>query len=109
MEAVHSATSLARCSILGMQVHATSYPDAVSRVINWALGRESRYVCESPVHMVMEAHDSTEYQRVINQADLVTPGGMPIVWLMRMLGMRKQSRVYGPPFDAACLRACGAE
>jgi N-acetylglucosaminyldiphosphoundecaprenol N-acetyl-beta-D-mannosaminyltransferase len=91
-------------SILGMSVHATSYADAVLRVRNWALARQSRYVCEAPVHMVMESYDSTDYRQVINRADLVTPGGMPIVWLMRILGVQKQSRVYGPQL---MLHLCG--
>jgi N-acetylglucosaminyldiphosphoundecaprenol N-acetyl-beta-D-mannosaminyltransferase len=82
--------------ILGMRVHATSYADAVLRVKNWTLLRESRYVCEAPVNMVMESYDSAEYRHIINQADLVTPGGMPIVWVMRLLGIRNQPRVYGP-------------
>lgn len=82
--------------ILGMRVHATSYPDAVQRIAAWARARESRYVCEAPVHMVMESYDSAEYRAVINGADLVTPGGMPIVWMMRLLGVRRQPRVYGP-------------
>ena len=89
--------------ILGMRVHATSYPDAVQRIAAWAAARESRYVCEAPVHMVMESHDSDEYRGVINGADLVTPGGMPIVWMMRRLGVRGQPRVYGP---AMTLKVC---
>jgi N-acetylglucosaminyldiphosphoundecaprenol N-acetyl-beta-D-mannosaminyltransferase len=83
-------------SILGMRVHATSYSDAVERIGAWARARESRYVCEAPVHMVMESYDSPEYRNVINSADLVTPGGMPIVWMMRLLGVHGQPRVYGP-------------
>ena len=90
-------------TILGMRVHATSYPDAVQRIASWARARESRYVCEAPVHMVMESYDSSEYRAVINGADLVTPGGMPIVWTMRMLGVRGQPRVYGP---AMTLKVC---
>lgn len=89
--------------ILGMRVHATSYPDAVHRIAAWASVRESRYVCEAPVHMVMESYDSSEYRDVINRADLVTPGGMPIVWMMRSLGVRGQQRVYGP---AMTLKVC---
>jgi len=90
-------------TILGMRVHATSYPDAVRRIATWAAARESRYVCEAPVHMVMESYDSSEYRGVINGADLVTPGGMPIVWMMRLLGVRGQPRVYGP---AMTLKVC---
>jgi N-acetylglucosaminyldiphosphoundecaprenol N-acetyl-beta-D-mannosaminyltransferase len=95
MQARYSAAPDSR-SILGMRVHATSYPDAMVRIEEWALRRESRYVCEAPVHMVMESYDSAEYRNCINQADLVTPGGMPIVWAMRLLGIRRQPRVYGP-------------
>jgi N-acetylglucosaminyldiphosphoundecaprenol N-acetyl-beta-D-mannosaminyltransferase len=89
-------TGLDGRSILGMRVHATTYTDAVQRIAAWAGARESRYVCEAPVHMVMESYDSPEFQSVINGADLVTPGGMPIVWMMRLLGVRGQPRVYGP-------------
>jgi N-acetylglucosaminyldiphosphoundecaprenol N-acetyl-beta-D-mannosaminyltransferase len=46
--------------------------------------------------MVMEAYDCANYRAVINAADLVTPGGMPIVWLLRWMGLRGQPRVYGP-------------
>jgi N-acetylglucosaminyldiphosphoundecaprenol N-acetyl-beta-D-mannosaminyltransferase len=90
-------------AILGMRVHVTSYADVVLRVASWARARESRYVCEAPVHMVMESHDSSEYRDVINNADLVTPGGMPIVWMMRILGIHGQPRVYGP---AMTLKLC---
>ena len=97
------ATRLDGRSILGMRVHATSYADAVHRIAAWADARESRYVCEAPVHMVMESYDSSEYRDVINGADMVTPGGMPIVWMMRLLGVGGQPRVYGP---AMTLKVC---
>lgn len=99
----HPAQSPDSRTILGMRVHATSYADAVQRIAAWANARESRYVCEAPIHMVMESYDSAEYRQVINGADLVTPGGMPIVWMLRLLGMRGQPRVYGP---ALTLKVC---
>jgi N-acetylglucosaminyldiphosphoundecaprenol N-acetyl-beta-D-mannosaminyltransferase len=95
--------SLESRKILGMRVHATTYDDAVQRIAAWASQCESRYVCEAPVHMVMESYDSPQYQNVINGADLVTPGGMPIVWMMRLLGIPRQARVYGP---AMTLKVC---
>jgi N-acetylglucosaminyldiphosphoundecaprenol N-acetyl-beta-D-mannosaminyltransferase len=84
----HLSQPLESRSLLGMQVHATSYTDAVQRIAYWARAGESKYVCEAPIHMVMESYDSAEYRDVINGADLVTPGGMPIVWMMRLLGVR---------------------
>ncbi|MFZ1042006.1 MAG: WecB/TagA/CpsF family glycosyltransferase [Anaerolineales bacterium] len=82
--------------ILGVSVHATSYKTAVAQIMSWAEMNESRYVCASNVHMVMEAYDSRSFMQVVNAADLVTPDGMPLVWAMRRLGIPDQERVYGP-------------
>jgi N-acetylglucosaminyldiphosphoundecaprenol N-acetyl-beta-D-mannosaminyltransferase len=46
--------------------------------------------------MLMEAFDSSEFAKVVQSADLVTPDGMPLVWMMRLRGVRRQERVYGP-------------
>jgi N-acetylglucosaminyldiphosphoundecaprenol N-acetyl-beta-D-mannosaminyltransferase len=83
-------------SILGMRVDATSYEEAARQVVEWALASESRTVCAANVHMVMEAWDSPEFRRAVNGADLVTPDGMPLAWMMRLKGQRGQTRVYGP-------------
>jgi N-acetylglucosaminyldiphosphoundecaprenol N-acetyl-beta-D-mannosaminyltransferase len=44
----------------------------------------------------MEAYDSEDFRSLINKADLVTPDGMPIVFMLRILGLNGQKRVYGP-------------
>lgn len=54
--------------------------------------------------MVMEAFDSPEFRSVMKGADLVTPDGMPLVWALRLLGVRNQERVYGPDLT---LEVCG--
>jgi N-acetylglucosaminyldiphosphoundecaprenol N-acetyl-beta-D-mannosaminyltransferase len=82
--------------ILGTRADCTTYDDAVRRVLHWASTRESRYVCVSNVHVTMEAYDSPEYRAIVNGADLVTPDGMPLVWALRLFGLRAASRVYGP-------------
>ena len=46
--------------------------------------------------MIMEAFDSESLKRAVNEADLVTPDGMPLVWALKALGIRDASRVYGP-------------
>lgn len=95
--------------ILGMRVDATSYERAAYQVINWADRQESRYVCVSTVHMVMEAHDQPAFQRVVNNADLVTSDGMPLVWSLKALGVSNPSRVYGPTLTPiVCQAAAGA-
>ena len=82
-------------SILGMVVHATSYSHASDLALDWARGHASRYICVATVNNVMEAYDSAAFRRVMNEADLVTPDGMPLVWGLKLLGCRNASRVYG--------------
>ena len=39
--------------------------------------------------MTMETYDSRLFARIINSADLITPDGMPLVWALRTLGVKK--------------------
>lgn len=82
--------------VIKTRVDPTSYEHAASQVVTWAHTGERRYVCAANVHMVMEAYDSAEFQRIVNAAALVTPDGMPLVWMLRRLGYPDQQRVYGP-------------
>lgn len=62
-----------------------------------AAARQKRcnYVCLSNVHMCMEAYDSPEFNRVVNNADLVVPDGMPLVWALKALGEESAAQVRG--------------
>lgn len=82
--------------ILGARVSSTNYKNATNRVIDWAQSAESRTICIANAHVLMEAYDSSDFREAINQADLVTPDGMPLVWMLRLKGDKNQTRVYGP-------------
>jgi N-acetylglucosaminyldiphosphoundecaprenol N-acetyl-beta-D-mannosaminyltransferase len=81
--------------VLGARVDATSYEDASRRVVRWAHEQRSAYVCVATVHMNMEAYDFPAFRRVMNEADLVTPDGRPLVWALKALGVRDASQVRG--------------
>jgi N-acetylglucosaminyldiphosphoundecaprenol N-acetyl-beta-D-mannosaminyltransferase len=91
-------------TIVGMKVSSTDYAHASGAVQKWAQHGASKYVCVASVNNVMEAYDSAEFQRVMNQADLVTPDGIPVVWGLRLLGHKDASRVYGPDLTPILLR-----
>jgi N-acetylglucosaminyldiphosphoundecaprenol N-acetyl-beta-D-mannosaminyltransferase len=96
-------------SILGMRVDATSYENATRQVVIWARSSRSRCVCIASVNNVMEAHDDAHFMHVMNQADLVTPDGMPLVWGLRWLGVERATRVYGPDLTPLILEAAERE
>src|SRR5215212_1081311 len=83
-------------SVITINVTETSYDLASGQIRAWAQTGESRYVCAANVHMLMEAYDSPEFASMVNHADLVTPDGMPLVWMMQAKGQYGQTRVYGP-------------
>ena len=95
--------------LLGVRVDATNYRDATLQILEWARQARSRYVCLAAVNNIMEARDSADYRAVMEQADLVTSDGMPLVWLLRRLGVRRATRVYGPDLMPALLAAASAE
>ena len=82
--------------ILGMRVDGTSYEDTTNRIIARAVSGDYCYACAANVHMVMEAYGSEDFRNIINKADIITPDGMPLVLLLRILGLNGQKRVYGP-------------
>ncbi len=96
MQKTYDIAPLESRSIVGMRVDATSYEDATRRVLVWAKRQESKYVCAANVHMAMETYDDSHFANIVNQAALVTPDGMPLVWGLTSLGVEGASRVYGP-------------
>ncbi len=94
--------------ILGTRVDATTYGDAAEHIIAWARQRRSCYVVLGAVNNIMEAHDSPAYAQVMEGAALVTSDGMPLVWMLRLLGVRGATRVYGPDLTPVVLQAAGA-
>ena len=90
--------------ILGMKVDPTSYAEASRTIIDWSHEGASRYVCFPNVYNVMQAYDSASFRRVTNEADLVTPDGMPLVWGLKRLGHPGATRVYGPDLTLIVLQ-----
>jgi N-acetylglucosaminyldiphosphoundecaprenol N-acetyl-beta-D-mannosaminyltransferase len=81
--------------ILGMKVNLINYEEATRQILKWAKEAQSRYVCLANVHMVMEAYDSIEFRQLVNTADLVTPDGKPLSWILQALGATNQQQVCG--------------
>lgn len=69
---------------------------ALDQMICWIEERQRTYVVVSPVHTVMESQFDPTYRAVVNRAGMVTPDGMPLVFLSRRLGQHAVERVYGP-------------
>ena len=86
----------ARVNILGVGVSAITLSRAVSILEEWIAGSTPHYVCVTGAHGVMESQRDPDLRRIHNEAGLVTPDGMPLVWISHLKGHTRVRRVYGP-------------
>jgi N-acetylglucosaminyldiphosphoundecaprenol N-acetyl-beta-D-mannosaminyltransferase len=84
-----------RVRILKIDVTAAPFNEQLDLIMAWGKDRLSRYVCVSNVHMLMEAYWNEPFAEVLHRADLVTPDGMPLVWMLNLLRHRSHDRVAG--------------
>jgi N-acetylglucosaminyldiphosphoundecaprenol N-acetyl-beta-D-mannosaminyltransferase len=85
-----------RTDILGVGVSSVSLDDAVERIERWIGERSRNYVCVTGVHGIMESRRDQRLRSIHNDAGMVTPDGMPLVWFSRLMGRLHTQRVYGP-------------
>ena len=93
-----------RVNILGVGVSAVNMEQALATIDTWVASRDRNYVCVCPVHSIMECRRSEEVRRSFNEAGMVTPDGMPVVWVAQAMGHHDVRRVYGPDLMLAVLR-----
>ena len=92
--------------VLSVPVACVTIPDVVNLIGQWVEQKQSRTICVTGMHGVMESHRRPEILAAHVTADLVVPDGMPLVWFGRALGDPTIDRVYGPDLTAAvCERA----
>ncbi len=85
-----------RADILGVRVSAINMTQTLDIIDGWIAHRQQHYVCITGVHGIMESQRDEGLRRIHNEAGLVTPDGMPLVWLSRLHGHPDVDRVYGP-------------
>lgn len=87
---------VAAAPILGVRISAITYKDALRETERWIVERKRSYVCVAATHLVMECQKDERLRQGVNRAGLVTPDGMPLVWLSHVSGYKNVERVYGP-------------
>ncbi len=98
-----------RYPVLGVGVSAVQIPEVISMLERWISERKSpRFVAVTGMHGVSEAQHDRYFMSILQNADLVVPDGMPLVWLGRWRGFNLKRRVYGPELMATFLQQTGA-
>lgn len=91
--------------VIDTSVTALSLNEQIEWMVRWAEEGLSKIVCVANVHMLVESRKNSNLRKALNRAHLVTPDGMPLVWVMQALGATSQDRVAGMDiFENTCRR-----
>lgn len=82
--------------LLGTRIDALSWEQVLGRIVRWAQAGASRRVCLCNVHSLVTARRDAELALALADADLNSPDGAPLAWLMRRRGWPEQQRMSGP-------------
>ncbi len=95
--------------ILGVPFH----PYTNQQTLDWCVAhvkkRTPGYVATPNLDFVMQAERDPELSRILAQASLVIPDGMPIVWLSGRLGPKLPERVAGSDLILSLSEAAARE
>jgi N-acetylglucosaminyldiphosphoundecaprenol N-acetyl-beta-D-mannosaminyltransferase len=87
-------------------ISTLSFKDQINLIIDWARKNQSKMICVANVHMLIEAWKNPDFASILRDTDLATPDGMPLVWMLKLLGCRQAERVAGMDiFRAICRQA----
>lgn len=82
--------------VLDAPIDVVSADQAVQRISHWASANESRYVCICNAHSVVTTTQDAAFHKAVARADMATPDGAPVAWMLRRQGAAGQRRVSGP-------------
>lgn len=95
MAAITISRHFQTANVLGIGVHAVTVRGAVDAITGALRSHQKGFVCVAGVHGIMEARRDPSLARILRDAFLVVPDGMPTVWMGRLQGL-SIARVFGP-------------
>lgn len=80
-------------NLLGINIHCISQEGILESILTWNSNAEIRKIVYANAHCLNIASVNKEYSDVLNQADLVLPDGLSVVWGSKLLGGCKLQKI----------------
>lgn len=84
-----------KVKVISSLISTGTFKEFVDAIFDFADKQPSSYVCCANVHMVVEAYQDKAFNKMLNEADLVTPDGRPISVVIKLFDKIAQERVAG--------------
>ena len=82
-----------RINVIGSLITAAPIDILVNVILVWAKQHKSKMVCIANTHMLVDAHQKPSFGDVLKNADIVTPDAVPLVWVLKRMGVKSQEKV----------------
>lgn len=80
--------------LISININTGAYRNFVNELVEMS-DKTSSYTCIANVHMLVEAYSNASFADIVNNADMITPDGMPLTWGLKLLHGVRQDRVAG--------------
>lgn len=81
--------------VICIDVSIGSFTEQMEIILKNAQNKSSSYVCVANVHMLVEAYKEPNFAKIVNEADITVPDGMPIAKSIGLLYGFPQERIAG--------------
>lgn len=81
--------------VVSIDISIGKYQDFLKRFLSLSSEKKSSYVCVANVHMTVEAYLDKDFCSIVNNAEIVTPDGMPLAKAIKFIYGISQDRVAG--------------
>jgi len=92
--------------ILGAFVSVGSFKDFIEGIFALSIEKKSSYVCVCNVHMLVEAQRKSNFNKILNNADITTPDGMPVAKALSWKYKINQERISGMDLLPELIKEC---
>jgi len=93
--------------ILGVKINIMQIGNAIKCIENFIEEGGNHYICLCNVDVLVKCQKDKDFFNVVNNADLILPDGMPLVWGAKLSGFKHAKRIDGPSLMlAVCERSC---
>ncbi|HLJ67385.1 MAG TPA: WecB/TagA/CpsF family glycosyltransferase [Chloroflexota bacterium] len=93
-----------RINLLGTWIDDVDLEEAGRRIEAFILEGTPRQVVPANLDFLRLCHHDKGFRKLINQASLVVPDGMPLLWASRVLGHSLRQRIAGVDLMLECAR-----
>jgi N-acetylglucosaminyldiphosphoundecaprenol N-acetyl-beta-D-mannosaminyltransferase len=95
--------------LISIKISIQNFNYFVDKIISLGSNKQTSYVSIANVHMCIETYIDSTFKTIVNNSDLTTPDGMPLVKALKWLYGIKQEKVSGPDLMPEVLKAAEKE